>query len=862
VLFASLVDDPSDVLDEFPDDLSQQRERQRLFVILEDLVGWKAGNNPAVLTDARREIARSLARSFNLPLPADADLLSFLRKHAPIVYDPFCGGGTIPLEALRLGLRVRASDLNPVAVLITKAIIELPARFEGLGDAIRRHGAWMLDEALSRLGHLYPPSTVRKTSKGDARILAWRWARTILCPNPACGATVPLVWSFSLSTGKAWIEPVPDPAGKKVRFSIKTGPGTPPAGTCSKHGARCLCCQTPIPIEAVRVAGRNRRMGIQLMAMVSEGDGGRVFLPPDQDHENIAQSVVAMWRPEDELVPNSRHVTPVVYGMTRHSDLYLERQIVTLGTLMDLVQETYSRILAQSERDDPQSYAAAVATYLALAVSRIADYNSTLCTWDGAIGRIRNTFSRQALPMTWDFVEANPLAESSGSFTRSIESVAQAVECLPSDITEDSIAFPRDASEPLPPNDNYLISTDPPYYDNVPYADLSDYFYVWLRRALQSIHPDLFITSLTPKSNEMVADSLRHGGKKETKTFFESRMRLAVKNLSIHEHALFPLTIIYAFKQSEEAGSGHGDRATVSTGWETMLNSVVHSGLQQHGTWPLRTELSNRMRSLGSNALASSIVLCCRLRPKTAPVISRREFVAALKIDLPVALAHLQSGNIAPVDLAQAAIGPGMAVYTRYAQVLDAEGRPLSVRDALVLINQTLDEVLAEQEGDFDADSRWALAWFEQSGFAEGEYGLAETLSKAKNTSVSGLADADILKSSHGKVRLLKPTELPENWDPDKKQRLTAWEMVHQLIRALESGGESAAATVARKLGSKAEAARELCYRLYTLCERKKRAAEAFSYNALVQSWPEITRLATERIPAAVQGDLLMETPL
>jgi putative DNA methylase len=393
-----------------------------------------------------------------------------------------------------------------------------------------------------------------------------------------------------------------------------------------------------------------------------------------------------------------------------------------------------------------------------------------------------------------------------------------------------------------------VVSTDPPYYDNVPYADLSDFFYVWLRRSLKNVFPDLFATLAVPKSEELVALAYRHKSKESAEAFFLDGMTQAMHRVAEQAHPAFPVTIYYAFKQAESDRTG----GTASTGWETFLDAVIHAGFSIGGTWPIRTEREARSRSISSNALASSIILVCRPRAANAPTATRREFLNALKAELPDALIHLQHGNIAPVDLAQAAIGPGMAVYTRYTRVLDAEGKPLSVREALALINQSLDEVLAEQEGDFDADSRWALAWFEQSGFAEGEYGVAETLSTAKNTSVAGLAEAGILASKGGKVRLLRPDELSADWDPATDLRLTAWEVVHQLIRGLEAGGESAAAALVAKLGSHAETARELAYRLYTLCERKKRAQEALSYNGLVQSWPEITRLAREGGPSRV----------
>ncbi|PKO65370.1 MAG: hypothetical protein CVU23_07955, partial [Betaproteobacteria bacterium HGW-Betaproteobacteria-17] len=487
------------------------------------------------------------------------------------------------------------------------------------------------------------------------------------------------------------------------------------------------------------------------------------------------------------------------------------------------------------------AYAEAVGVYLAFALSRSVDRGSTICSWDNSpkMEALRNTFGRQAIPMVWDFAEGNPYSESSGSWMNNIEWGAKAVTSLPG--SAHGSARQEDATSQDTSRDK-LVSTDPPYYDNIGYADLSDFFYVWLRRTLRPSFPDLFATLAVPKAEELVATPYRHGSKEKAESFFLGGMTQAMHRLAEQAHPAFPVTIYYAFKQSETETS----EGTSSTGWETFLDAVIRAGFAISGTWPMRTELGNRMIGSGTNALASSIILVCRRRSVDAPTATRREFVAALKEQLPQALAHLQRGNIAPVDLAQAAIGPGMAVYTRYDKVLDAEGKPLSVREALTLINQTLDEALASQEGDFDADSRWALTWFEGSGFAEGEYGQAELLSKSKNTSVAGMVEAGILESKRGKVRLLKPDELPADWDPATDTRLTAWETVHHLIRALEAGGESAAAGLLAKLGATAEVARELCYRLYTLCERKKRAAEALSYNGLVQSWPEIARLAQE----------------
>jgi putative DNA methylase len=554
---------------------------------------------------------------------------------------------------------------------------------------------------------------------------------------------------------------------------------------------------------------------------------------------------------------------------------------VALTTFSDLVGEAMARVkrdaLAAGLPDDNKplrdggtgatAYAEAVGVYLAMAVDKVADRNSTVCAWASLREHARNTFGRQAIPMVWDYAESNPLSDSSGNYEGGIVSIVSDISGM-NPLAEGHAEQADAQSQGM--GAAKVVSTDPPYYDNIGYADLSDFFYVWLRRSLRPVFPDLFATLAVPKAEELVATPYRHGSREKAEAFFLDGMTQAMHRLAEQAHPAFPVTIYYAFKQQEvkedkreESNAldpeSHSSLLSThfSTGWETFLDAVIRAGFAITGTWPMRTELDRRMVGSGTNALASSIVLVCRPRPANAPTATRREFVSALKTELPQALAHLQHGNIAPVDLAQAAIGPGMAVYTRYAQVLDAQGRPVGVREALALINQTLDEVLSEQEGDLDAETRWALTWFEQHGFGEGDFGDAETLSKAKNTSIEGLVEAGILASKRGKVRLLRPGELPADWDPATDARLTVWEMVHHLVRVLEAGGEQAAAALLAELGGRADAARELCYRLYTICERKKRAAEALNYNALVQSWPEIARLAHERTRRQPMPDTL-----
>ncbi len=879
------------------DDMLADHERQRLFRIIEDLMLWENTTNETVLQAARDEIWQSWRRACaeNADHPRAKEL--FDRKQLPAFHDPFAGGGALPLEAQRLGLESYASDLNPVAVLITKAMIEIPPKFagrqpvnpdsrgeqslvarewtgaQGLAEDVRYYGQWIRDEVEKRIGYLYPKIVVTaemaeqrpdlKHYAGESlTVIAWIWARTVKSPNPAFAKVdVPLASTFMLCTkaGKeAYVEPVIDGGG--YRFTVKVGKpkDTKRANNGTKlAGANfaCLLSGTPVSGDYIKSEGKAGRIGARMMAIVAEGERGRVYLPPTEAMEAVAREAKPEWKPDVEFFQQALGFRIGNYGMTKWSDLFTPRQLAALTTFTDLVQKVRERVkrdvLAAGHPEDGKplrdggtgatAYADAVGVYLAFAVDRLADYNSTIATWKPSGEQVMQTYKRQAIQMTWDYPESNVLGQSAICWKNSIKYTADNLEASGGVQGRFGFATQSDAgSQSL--SQNKVVSTDPPYYDNIGYADLSDFFYVWLRRSLKSVFPDLFATVTVPKAEELVATPERHGGKKKAETFFLDGMTQAMHRLAKQTHPAFPVTIYYAFKQSEsDAAEG-----TASTGWETFLDAVIQAGFATSGTWPLRTELANRIRGLESNALASSIILVCRSRPADAPTATRREFVTALKTELPVALAHLQRGNIAPVDLAQAAIGPGMAVYTRNAKVLDAEGKMLTVREALALINQTLDEVLAEQEGDFDADSRFALTWFEQSGFAEGEYGVAEQLSKSKNTSVAGMVEAGILESKRGKVRLLRPEELPADWDPATDPRLTAWEIVHHLIRVLAHGGEGAAAELVPKLGIKAETARELCYRLYTLCERKKRTAEAFSYNGLVQSWPEITRLARE----------------
>ncbi len=937
VLWASLVDDPSSWPEKFPTEEAQNRERQRLFDILgrielekdkkgntkqvvRGLVSWDEINQPnsAVLLEAQREIARCLAweRGEEPPTKPDA-IQDYIAKYAPPAYDPFCGGGSIPLEAQRLGLQAHGSDLNPVAVLITKALIEIPPKFkdkppvnpdsrqkqkisswegaQGLAADVRYYGQWMRDEAFKRIGFLYPMVETNHKGTKDTKVIAWLWARTVKCPNPACGCQMPLVNKFSLSTKKgkeAWVEPIvgdfnhkgtegdfnhkgtEDTKGDdfgvsgvppKIRFEVKTGKGTAPDGTVNRKGAVCIACNTPVLLDHIRSEGKAGRMDAQLMAIVAEGQGGRVYLSPDEEQEYIAKKAQPEWKPDSNLPEQALGFRVQGYGMTKHADLFTPRQLVALTTFSDLVSEAREKIKADAvaagipDDDLPlndggigaTAYADAVATYLAFAVDRGADKWATLALWNNIGEKVEHVFGRQTLSMTWDFAEGNPFSESTGNWNSAVELIVKTITASPSQIsgsvTQNNAAMLLTAKATI-------FSSDPPYYDAVSYADLSDFFYVWLRRILNSIYPDLLSTVLVPKSQELVAEPFRHAGKDKAKIFFEDGLRRVFAQIRNYSHSDYPFTVYYAFKQAESDNDNSSKVENIaSTGWETMLNGLIKSGFSIDGTWPMRTERSGRLRDTGSNALASSIVLVCRPRPADAPKASRRQFLNELKRDLPQALKLLQQGNIAPVDLAQASIGPGMAIYSKYAAILESNGTSMGVRTALQLINQILDEFLTEQEGEFDSDTRWALTWFEQYQFNEALYGNAETLSKAKNTSIQGMVEAGILEAKAGKVRLLKREDLKTDWKPEKDERTPVWEITQHLIHTLDKNGETGAAELLAKLGNKADLAKELAYRLYSLCDRKGWTQEAIAYNSLVTSWPEITRLANEYKPSPEQ---------
>lgn len=866
VLFAQLVDDPSNFPKMFPSEEEQERERKRLFKIMEDLIVWENSTSEPILERAHAEIRRCCGDKL------------------PSVYDPFSGGGSIPLEAQRLGLPAFGSDLNPVAVTIGKAMIEIPAIFkdeppvnaggkkrtyyrnaEGLAEDVEYYGSWMKERAFARIGKLYPQiNTPKDLGGGKATIIAWIWARTVPSPDPAFdGTPVPIASSFALSTKhnkQVWVEPVVIRDEKRIEFRIRTG-GTKgdidhaKKGTKVGRGAnfRCLLSNTAITPNYVKAQGRAGRMGRQLLAIVIEGNRGRNYLPPNSAHEELAESVEPEWKPDLPLPGDTRAFWTPAYGIENYGDMFTSRQLVALNTFCDLHHEVRELITSDALdrglsidrtrlRDGGKgaiAYSDAVAVYLSFAIDRAADAWSAQVSWRSSVEATRGTFARQALPMVWDFAEANPFSNSCGNWDGACLSwTHKALSALcgfskASSIQHDAqtVAYPKGS----------VISTDPPYYDNIGYADLADYFYVWLRRQLKDIYPDVFGTLSAPKSEELVATPHRHGGRDNAEAFFLNGMRTAIENMASSTSDEFPSTIYYAFKQNEIEEQGIS-----STGWATFLQAVIEAGYSVVATWPMRTEKPGRMISVGTNALANSVVLVCRKRMIEAEVVTRAEFIRALKRELPAALHELQKANITPVDMPQASIGPGIGVFSRFESVLESDDSRMSVKTALQIINRELDAFLSEQEGEFDPDTRFAVTWFEQNGLNAGDFGDADNLARARGVSVDSVKHAGIVEAVAGKVRLLRRDELDSDWTPQKDRHLTVWECTHYLIAALQNQGEDAAALILKQIPPDvADAARDLAYRLHDICANKRKdAGEATAYNSLIAVWPDLTAIA------------------
>tara|TARA_R110001583_G_scaffold195405_1_gene372883 strand:- start:6693 stop:9632 length:2940 start_codon:yes stop_codon:yes gene_type:complete len=908
VIFAQMVNDPGYQQDGgFKFGVNKKEaeiKREKLFQIIRDLVKWENTNNEEVLNRAREAIKESWRETCELNRNHPQATELFDPTKLPAFHDPFAGGGAIPLEAQRLGLESFASDLNPVAVMINKAMIEIPPKFAGqppvgplieetkkgkdkirpggkldedwsgakaLAEDVRRYGNWMREEAIKRIGHLYPKVKITDdmiTERPDLipyagenlTVIAWLWARTVKSPNPVFShVDVPLVSNFILSSKKgkeAYVQPLVEE--DTYRFQVKVGqlPVEAKNGTKVGRGGnfKCLISDTPIPVKLIREQGQRGTFNQRLMAVIVQGKSGRIYLTPTKEIENIANSAQPEWKPTTKINHNPRDIRTQLYGLNEYGDLFTKRQLVALTTFSDLVQEARNKAILDATsagmNDDGMgidaggtgatAYGDALAVYLAFAVDRLTDYNSSLVTWKASGEQVMQTYKRQALPMAWDFPESNVLGDKSICWLKAIKYTADNLNaCTKLNSLIPGTVFQADASNQNI-SINKVISTDPPYYDNIGYADLADYFYVWMRRSLRRIYPELFSTLAVPKAEELVATPYRHGGKEKAETFFLDGMTRAIHNMAENGHPAFPVSIYYAFKQAETK-----EGSTSSTGWETFLEAVIRAGFSIDGTWPMRTELANRMIASGTNALASSVILVCKKRELDADSISRREFQRELREKMPEALEAMIGGEtgvtpIAPVDLAQAAIGPGMAIYSKYDVVLNQDGTRMSVLEALILINRAISEYLNPDSGNFDSDTLFCDDWFSQFGWGEGQFGEADTLARAKGTSVDGVCEAGVIEAGGGKVRLLKWSEYPSDWDPKTDSRTPIWEACHQLIRVLNQEGESATGTLLARMPERGEPIRQLAYHLYTSCERKKWADDARAYNELIGAWHAI----------------------
>lgn len=861
VLFAQLVDDPASRPDEFPTVESQDAERARLHALMEKLIIWENSNDEKLLEQAREEIRKS----------NDGKL--------PAVVDPFAGGGSIPLEAQRLGLESHASDLNPLAVLINKALIEIPPKFagwspvfpgvaeeqsswlraEGLAADVQHYGQWLRDEAEKRIGHLYPKVTAPGGT--EHTVIAWKWARTVISPNPANPIETPLVnsWWLSKKKGKeAWVKATV--VDGQVQYEVQhntDGPKGDADGTVNRRGAVSIADGTPIDLSYIRAESRAGRMGAHLIAVVADGGKGRVYVSPNEKHTSVAQVPRPDDLPVSELPEKALGFRVQAYGFEQWVDLFTNRQLVALSTLSDLVSEARNKILEDAlaagipagERledggSGAEAYADAVATYLAFALDKLADLNNSLVGWEPKAQCPRHLFGRQSIPMVWDYAEANPLSNSSGSFNTIIQGISKAMKAPffgVSSSTNNSVspgnAMAREYKD-------LIVSTDPPYYDNIGYADLSDFFYVWLRKSLRTIHPSVVGTMLTPKADELVANPYRHDGKQGAEKFFIEGFNSVFHRIREDDaNPDVPMTVYYAYKQQDRGKDG-----TSSTGWHTLLDGLIQSGWEITATWPMRSEAKNRLLAHSTNALASSILLACRPRPADARAVARRAFVAALKSELPEALRTLMQGVIAPVDLAQAAIGPGISVFSRYAKVREADGSDMSVRDALQLINATLDEVLGEQESDLDSDTRFAVRWYRQYGWKADNSGIADQLARSSDTSLAELQRGGIFEAKGGKARLLSPTQLNEGWDPVADEHVSVWEATVRLAAVLAKDGVDKVAELLPAVGEKVslDAVKELGFLLFHEAEKNKDTDDAILFNGLVSSWGDLNEQARQ----------------
>lgn len=854
IIFCQLVDDPSSSPELFPTIDDQNKERERLMEIAAKLSDWKLSFDDDVMKDAQKEILKSNNGEF------------------PIISDPFSGGGTIAAEAQRIGVPSVCSDINPIPFLIGKTMVEYPWRYkdssprsvksiqrtsyrfsDGLASDFRNYGNILIEKFKSRMAAFYPRVDLPKEfGSGKADVVCWLWAKTVASPDPALsGLHVPLIKSMDLCNKKGsrvWLQP--KVSGTSYTFGVQSEAlgheYESIKGTVGRSGATCIVSGAAIPLAYIRKEGVSGRIGEKLIAIaVNTGGRGKVYIPATESQSELMFSCKNLR--DGDLSIGIEHwsgcTNSVVYGFDTFDKLFNDRQSYSLKELASLISEMRSYIRndildSGCSKEFSEEYSIVMVDYLSLALSRALDFNNRFTGWNASNQKIMHLFGSHRIPMVWDYGEANITSNVVGGLPQIVEFLAKCIERVQPRARGSVTLAP---AQEISFGEMTVVSTDPPYFDNVPYSNLSDFFYMWLRPIMKESHSSEFGTIATPKNGELVANEARHGSKAHAEEFFLNGMEGALTNLKRQHDSRYPIVIYYAFKQSEIEEEG-----LISRGWSAFLSSVVASGLQVIATWPIRSESSLRLRAHGSNALSTSVVMVCRVRENVGEVISRSDFVRNLRKELPSAIATLQASNVSPADMPQSAIGPGIRVFSRYAAVLESDDSPMSVKTALQLINAELDTFLSSLTGDFDAETRFAVTWFEQFGYDKGEFGTAQSLCQARGLAVDAVKHAGIIESAAGKVRLLKRSELDDGWDPNTDTHLTIWECLQYLVRALDEGEENAARLLKRIGPERAGAVKDLAYYLYDLAGNKRRdAQEATAYNALIALWSDLTGLAS-----------------
>ena len=870
-LFAQLIDDPISRPEDFKTEEDQKQERKRLMSIIEKLSEWKSNNNDKFFFEIRSELKKSIGNDF------------------PIILDPFSGGCTIPLEGKRMGLEVHGSDLSAVSTILGKSMIEINELFqnmpplnpngnlknhyrgfEGLAEDFKYYGFEVIKNCKQKLKSNYETENIKDNRYKNSDIVAWIWTNTVASPDPSLnGLHVPLVKSFDLVTSRGnrvWIKPLVqgDRYSFRVLSELDGCKYEKIEGTIGRHGGRCIVSGSAITLDYIRNEGKKGLLSQKLMAVCVKGKGRKNYFSPPLNYEKniFLNSKIEYINCPIEHWPGSTNC--VVYGRTKFQDLFSSRQLNSLIQfsleIKKIEKQIFNEIKNKLELYTKEKkinldlvskeYLKLIMTFLAFTLSRALDFNNMHCRWSASNEKIMQLFARGAIPMCWDFGEANLFEDVVGGFPKIIDYQAKCIETLFVNNGKGRI-IQSDAREAVIPK-NSILNTDPPYYDNIPYSNLADFFHVWLKKTIGHLYPDELSTLSSPKETELVANQFRFGGKELADKTFLDGMTFVINRYTNFCNKDYPLVIYYAFKQSEIENHG-----IFSPGWDSFLTALISTGLQVVQTWPARTESSTRIRALGYNALATSVIVVCRKRDNVTKTISKHEFIRQLKTELPRAISDLKAANISPADIPQSSIGPGIGIFSRYQAVLENDDSHMSVKTALQLINREL----GDEEGEYDSETSFAITWFEQNGFNVGDFGSANNIANAKGISVNTLVHSGVAQSSGGKFSLLDRESLEDDWDPTTDKNLTIWECCQYLIKTMENKGEFETAKLIKQMGSRrADSAKELAYTLYDIAANKRKDAnEATAYNGLIAVWSELTAQSVNITEGDLRGDAQMK---